>query len=204
ADGSNDSPRSSFQATPLMVDGTLYLSTFSGRVIALNPETGKERWTFDPAIDRSRWAVWIPPSRGVSTWLDVERHEGDPCYRRIFIGTADARLIALDAAKGIRCQDFGAGGQIDLTRGVGELMWEGGYVATSPPAVIHDRVVVGSTVADFQRVDAPRGIVRAFDVRSGALQWSWDPIPRDPADPARTTWKGESALRTGAANAWAP
>jgi quinoprotein glucose dehydrogenase len=203
SDGSGDMPRSSFQATPIVVDGTLYLSTFRGRVIALDPETGHERWTFDPHIPGSRRQP-NTASRGVSTWLDPDREAGAPCRRRIFLATLDARLIALDATSGTLCRDFGEGGQLDLRKGVGQLLWEGEYKVTSPPAVINGLVVVGSAIADNVRVNVPRGIVRAFDARSGALRWSWDPIPRDPADPARSTWKGESASDTGGANAWAP
>ena len=102
-----------FEATPIVVDGTLYLSTPSGRVIALDPETGAERWTYDPIVDRSRtFALMV--SRGVSTWLDAAAEPGRACRRRIFLGTIDARLIALDATTGLPCADFGRGGQVNL------------------------------------------------------------------------------------------
>jgi quinoprotein glucose dehydrogenase len=73
---------------------------------------------------------------------------------------------------------------------------------TSPPAVVGDVIVVGSAISDNQRVDAPRGVVRGYDARTGALRWSWDPIPRSREDPASRAWPGDSAARTGAANAW--
>ena len=196
SDGTRSARKTSFQATPILVDGTLYLCTPFGRVIALDPETGRERWAFDPGID-----LWVPYAndlvcRGVSTWLD-------PASRRrsIVLGTLDARLIALDAATGARRRDFGRDGEIDLSRGVGFTM-PGEYHVTSPPLVLGDVLVVGSAINDNQRVDAPRGIVRAFDARTGALRWSWDPIPVDAADPARSTWEGASASRTGGGNAW--
>jgi quinoprotein glucose dehydrogenase len=192
--------RGAFEATPILVDGVLFLSTPSNRVIALDPETGAQRWVYDPKIDLSvRYSDFT--SRGVSTWVDSERTANQPGRRRIFLGTLDGRLIALDAATGVPCSDFGEGGQVDLTRGVGEIQ-PGHYQVTSPPAVIGELVIVGSAIADNQRTDAPRGVVRAFDARTGELRWSWDPIPRHPDDPAWKTWKDGSAARTGAANAW--
>jgi quinoprotein glucose dehydrogenase len=191
-----------FEATPLFLEGTLYLSTPFNRVIALDGETGAERWVYDPKVD-----VHIPygtvTSRGVSSWVDRDRPPGHPCRRRIVAATIDARLIALDAATGTPCRDFGQDGQVDLTRDV-RLVQRGMYQVTSPPAVIGDLLVVGSAIGDFRGVELERGAVRAFDARTGRLRWSWDPIPQDPSDPARATWADNSASRTGAANAWAP
>ena len=201
ADGSRTAETSQFEATPIMIEGTLYLSTPFNRVIALDAETGKERWTFDPKLDLS-----IPygdglTSRGVSTWLDRTRAAGEPCHRRIFVATNDGRLIALDSITGKTCADFGNDGQIALTRGVGPYQ-PGEYHFTSPPAIVDDLVIVGSAVDDNVRVDAPSGIVRAFNARTGKLVWTWNPIPREQTDPAWKTWKAGSAARTGAANVW--
>jgi len=201
ADGSRTAETSQFEATPIMVEGTLYLSTPFNRVIAIDPLTGAERWSFDPKIDLSIPYAEGLTSRGVSTWLDPSRAAGEACRRRVFVATNDGRLIALDAATGKPCADFGKEGQVELTRGVGQFQ-PGEYHFTSPPAIINDLVVVGSTVDDALRVDAPSGVVRAFDARTGALRWSWNPIPREPTDPAWRTWKDDSAARTGAANVW--
>src|SRR5262245_62496054 len=187
----------SFEATPILVDGTLYLSTPFNRVIALDPETGKERWTYNPKIDRSvHYSDFT--SRGVSTWLDAERPPSELCHRRIFAATNDARLIALDATTGKLCVEFGEHGQIDLSHGVGKVhAWE--YGVSSPPAVIQNLVIVGSKIADNQRVDAPSGVVRAFDARTGALRWSWEAVPPNfPRDAAQ----GKTTYRLGTANAW--
>jgi len=190
-----DGKKAAFEATPILVDGTLYLTTPFSRVIALDPETGKERWSFDPKVSlKMRYSEVT--SRGVSTWMDQKNKQ-----RRIFVATLDARLIALDAATGQPCKDFGSDGLVDLTRDV-KLVDRGDYQVTSPPAVIGDLIVVGSSMGDNRGVELERGIVRAFDARTGNLKWSWDPIPRDVKDPARKTWEGESATRTGAANAW--
>jgi quinoprotein glucose dehydrogenase len=201
ADGSRTAETSQFEATPIMVDGMLYLSTPFNRVIALDPETGKERWTFDPKLDLSVPYAEGLTCRGVSTWFDWTRTTDAACRRRIFVATNDGRLIALDGATGKTCTDFGKDGQIELTRGVGSFR-PGEYHFTSPPAIIGDLVVVGSTIDDALGVDTPSGVVRAFDARTGILRWSWNPIPRDQTDPAWKTWKAGSALRTGAANVW--
>ncbi len=201
SDGSNTQGwKTAFEATPLVVDGTLYFPSPFGRVFALDPETGAQRWVHDTRLDRTgRYSE--STSRGVATWLDPQRADGDPCRRRILYATLDARLFALDARTGEPCADFANGGFVDLRRGVGaERLGE--YEVTSPPAVIGERVVVGSAIADNQRTDAPSGVVRAFDVRTGAQLWAFDPIPGDPQDPAAKTWEGDSARRTGAANAW--
>jgi len=186
SDGSQHPRKSSFESTPIMVDGTLYFSTAFNRVIALDPETGAERWTYDPGINlNGRYSEGLM-NRGVSTWADSQ--PGSRYRRRIFIGTIDARLICLDAATGKPCADFGAAGQVDLKRGIANITREGEYEETSPPAIIDGLVIVGSGIADNDRVDSPSGVVRAFDARTGALRWSWNPL--DPGS------------KTGAANAW--
>lgn len=190
------------EATPLLVDGTLYLSTPLGRVVALDPETGRERWTYQATIDRhADWGDFA--NRGVSTWLDAAAPAGAPCRRRIYLGTIDARIIALDARTGALCRGFGTGGVVDLTRGLRNTpYYTGEYELTSPPAVINGMIVTGSAVADNGRTNAASGEVRAFDARTGALRWSWDPVPRDSTDPAYSSWRGAMARSTGAANAW--
>jgi quinoprotein glucose dehydrogenase len=190
-----------FEATPLMVDGTLILSTPYNRVIALDPETGKERWSYDPKVDRGlRFA--IVTSRGVATWLDTSARADHVCRRSVFVATIDARLIALDAAIGAVCPQFGRNGEVDLTEGIKVGRDCGCYQVTSPPAVIGDLVIVGSSVGDNRAVDLERGVVRAYDAKTGTLRWSWDPIPTRETDPARSTWAGDSWRRTGAANVW--
>jgi quinoprotein glucose dehydrogenase len=192
--------KAAFEATPIMVDGTLYLTTPFNRVIALDPTTGKERWAYDPKINLST-SYSEMTSRGVSTWLDQKLKADAPNRRRIIIATLDARLIALDAASGVPCKEFGQDGEVDLSKDV-RLTGKGDYQVTSPPAVIGDLIVVGSSMGDNRGVAVERGVVRAFDARTGKLQWTWDPIPTSEQDPAYKTWKGEGAKRTGAANVW--
>jgi len=191
-----------FESTPLLVDGTLYVSTPFGRVIALDPERGLERWVYDPRVDLSAHYGDFA-NRGVATWLDPGRGPGATCRRRILVAPIDARLIALDAATGRPCADFGVQGQVDLKRDLVNPPFEPGeYEVTSPPAVVGDRVIVGSSIGDNNRADAPSGVVRAFDARTGRQRWAWDPIPRRRALPGFDTWRGARADRTGGANAW--
>src|SRR5205823_4473919 len=116
------------------------------------------------------------------------RRAGEPCHRRLYEATLDARLVALDAATGSPCADFGEKGQVSL-RNVPDYA-AGWYHMTSPPVVVDGLVVVGSGINDNARTRLASGVVRAFDARSGVLKWSWDPLP-----PA-------VAAQSGAANAW--
>jgi quinoprotein glucose dehydrogenase len=171
--------KAAFEATAVMVDGTLYVSTPFDRVIALDPATGKEKWSYDPKIDRGVEYSEVT-SRGVAVWRGAKQS-------RVFIGTIHARLIALDAKTGKPCPDFGNGGHIDL-HGDADAWWPPDYEVTSPPAIIGDLVVVGSSIGDNAAARIGRGIVRAYDVRSGKLRWTFDPLP--------------GAANTGAGNAW--
>ena len=106
SDGSRNRQRSGFQTTPIVVDGTLYLTTASNRIIALDPETGRRRWAYDPVID-STWNYGDGLiSRGVATWLDPSARTGGRCRRRIYEATLDARLVAVDGAAGTPCMDL--------------------------------------------------------------------------------------------------
>ncbi len=203
SDGSTYPSKSAYEATPILFDGTLYISTPFSRVIALDPETGEERWSHDPGIDLSVSYSESLVSRGVEAWVDAESREGTPCHKRIFFATLDARLLALDALTGQPCGGFGDGGQVDLAVGVGEIE-VGQYEVTSPPVGVGRVVVVGSAQGDNRRVEVEKGDVRGFDARTGKLLWSFQPVPRSPDAPGASEWRPESARRTGAANAWAP
>jgi quinoprotein glucose dehydrogenase len=189
-----------FQATPILVGGSLVLPTPLGRVLALDPATGAERWRFEAIPEERRFSEFT--SRGVAAWTDAAAAEGAPCRVRIFAATVESRLFAIDAATGKRCEGFGRGGEVSLREGVGEIQRPWDYTISSPPTIAGDLVVVGSAMSDNQRVDMPRGIVRAWDARTGVQAWAWDPIPRTGADPAFAEWKSEQAARVGSANAW--
>jgi quinoprotein glucose dehydrogenase len=192
----NGSKPTQFEATPLYVDGTLYVSTPLGHAIALDPVTGKPRWTYDAHVNRDK-GYGDFANRGVSTW----KSPSGP--RRILMATIDARLIALDPATGKPCMDFGDNGIVDLRhtlriapRGFAD------YEETSPPAIVGNTIVVGSGIQDNGWTDEPSGEIRGYDTQTGKLKWTWDPIPQDPLAPGADTWKNGSAQKTGAANAW--
>jgi len=190
----------SFEATPILAFGLLYLETPTNIVIALDPQTGVQRWRFDPHIDRSR-QYSEASSRGVSIWEDSDSRHTGACARRVLTGTLDARLLAVDAATGEPCKDFGTDGQVDLTNGL-RIRDRAAYLVTSPPAIYGNVVVVGSAIGDNRAAEVERGVIRAFDARSGALLWAFDPIPDSPAHPAAAEWNLAQAATTGAANSW--
>ena len=181
AEGGRTLRNAAFEATPILIDGTLYFTTAHNKAIALDAATGKEKWTYDPKIDRNKGYSEVT-SRGVSYWKDPKGGG------RIFFGTLDARLIALDAATGKLCPDFGKGGIVDLGESLGGIKFPGDYQVTSPPAIVGDVVISGSSIGDNGSAAMDRGTVRGFDARTGKVIWSWDPIP--------------ALKESGAANAW--
>ncbi len=200
SDGSDGTSRTSFNATPIMAGDSLYFCTGMNRVFALDAETGEERWVFDPVQQLTRMeGPYNRTCRGVALWQSGDPSETGACRERIFTGTLDAQLIALDARTGRPCADFGEAGRVTLREDVGAgEPWE--YYPTSPPLVVRDVVVVGALVADNVRTDAPAGVVRAFDARTGALRWAFDPVPPGwrPPEPA----EGGPAYQLGTPNVW--
>jgi quinoprotein glucose dehydrogenase len=192
----------SFQSTPISIDGVLYFNTPLGRVIALDGASGRELWVYDPGIRRDV-TYGDHASRGVASWLDQAAPNDAPCRRSIYVATPQSQLIRLDARDGQPCATFGEGGMVSLLEGLRIPPFEDeAYSMTSPPLVAGGLVVVGSSIADNSRPSPASGEVRAYDARTGAWRWSWDPIPQSPSDPAYSDWGGELAHRTGGANAW--
>ena len=183
--------KAAFEATPILVDGKLFLSTPYDHVMALNAVSGVKLWEFDPKLEHP-YGFSEVTSRGVSAWRDAAVKAGIVCALRIFVGTLDARLIALDGDTGKPCADFGTSGEVDLTTEV-KMRDPGDYQVTSAPAIYKDLVITGSSEGDNRAVTLERGIVRAFDARSGKLRWTWDPI---------APWAYQNTPRTGAGNAW--
>lgn len=183
------------EATPIHFNDTLFLNTPLGRVIALDPVTGQQRWAYDSKAPRDKgWGDYA--SRGVSVW----QRGAD---RRVFVATIDARLIALDATTGRPKPDFGTNGVVDLRQGL-RVPPTGfaDYEVTSPPAVVGVAIVVGSAVADGTDRPHPSGEVRAFHAVTGKRLWTWDPVPQTPGALGADTWTRRTAARTGGANAW--
>ena len=160
-----------FESTPLVIDDTLYLSTPSNRVIALNAESGQEIWQFDPQAGSAGPRQFFQ-HRGVAYW---QSKTGDD--RRILYGTFDGRLIALEARTGKPCRDFGKDGTVDLRAGIADAYPGAEYSVTSPPAIYQDLVITGAAVPEYPP-RGPSGVVRAFDIRSGKLAWTFHTIPQ--------------------------
>lgn len=199
--GSDLISNSSTQNTPTLVAGSLMICTPFNRLIALDPATGKQRWVFDAEIDLSHKLPFQYNCRGVTGWENPDAMKDSDCKHRVFMGTNDVRLFAVDAKTGKRCKDFGSNGEVAVTQQRPQK-FAGERKLVSAPVVVNGAVVVGSFVMDNLRTDAPLGTVFAFDALTGKELWSFDPIPRDASDPAHASWLGGSALTTGAANVW--
>ncbi|MDU9395347.1 glucose/quinate/shikimate family membrane-bound PQQ-dependent dehydrogenase [Pseudomonas sp. zfem003] len=184
--GPDDPQETTAENTPLKANGLLYVCTPHSQVIALDPDSGREIWRFDPKIstqDADSFKGWAHMTcRGVAYHQQDTPGSGQRCERRLFLPTADTRLMALDADDGKPCEDFGDKGSIDLTRGIGSFT-PGGYYSTSPPGVSRDLVIIGGHVTDNVSEDEPSGVIRAYDVRDGHLVWNWDPGRPDDTAP---------------------
>jgi quinoprotein glucose dehydrogenase len=187
---------SSWQVTPLLVNETLYACTAFNRMIALDPVTGEEIWSFDPVVDIS--AELVVNCRGVSSW-EAKEKTGTICEHRIIMGTMDARLVVVDAKNGEPCLDFGSDGQVDLKEGLGEFAIHE-YAVSSPPAIIGNKIVIGALVQDRTHNNMPSGVVRAYDVLSGDLLWYWDPVP--PGQTPVIDESGQPRYQRGTSNVW--
>jgi len=183
-----------FESTPVVIGGVLYFSTPSNRVIALDAETGQEIWQFDPQAGRGGPRQFLQ-HRGVAYWQSKTGGEG-----RILYGTFDGRLIALDARTGKPCREFGKDGAVDLRAGVADAYATAEYSVTSPPAIYQDLVITGAAVPEYPS-KGPSGAVRAFDVRSGKLVWTFHTIPR-PGEVGHESWDGDAWKERTGANVW--
>ena len=169
--------RPAFEATPVYLGGRLYLSTPRGAVIALDADTGAEAWRVELGVRQdANYSEFT--SRGLAA-------RGN----RLYVGTVDARLVCVERTNGERCAGFGRDGVIDLTAGLRRPpQYAGEYGVSSPPAIYRDLVIVGSFVADNSRARMASGEVRAFDANTGALRWTFHPLPSDAAAGGANTW----------------
>ncbi len=191
-----DVPETTYQVTPLKVGNTLFLCTPHNWAIALDATTGREIWKFDPEAglnpDRQHQTC-----RGVTYWSDPSVDAAQPCAARVYLPTSDARLIALDAASGTICPSFADGGTLRLEAGM-KYNPAGYYYSTSPPVAAADKLIIGGAVNDNYSTQSQSGVIRAFDIRTGALVWNWDS-----GNPESTTpiGPGES-YTTNSPNSW--
>jgi glucose dehydrogenase len=192
SDGAKYPVLSAFETTPLVVDGVMYLTTPFNRLVALDPETGRELWSFDPKIDRGAYYPLLI-NRGAAWWTDGKQS-------RLYYGTLDARLFAIDAATGRPVAGFGNGGFIDLRKGVTDKFPKSGYGMTSPPAVYKNLVICGSYLSDGTP-RGPSGDIRAFDAHTGKLVWRFHVVPHE-GEFGNDTWEKDSWRDRGGANMW--
>ncbi|WP_454882498.1 membrane-bound PQQ-dependent dehydrogenase, glucose/quinate/shikimate family [Sphingomonas oryzagri] len=186
---------SAFEANPLKIGERLYFCTGYNDVVALDAETGKQLWRHAAKADIR--GVYGLSCRGV-TYYRVPNATG-LCAERIYTATVDARLLAMDAATGASCPQFGHDGAVSLLAGMGQVD-KGYYFVTSPPALVRGKLVLGGWVTDGQRVGEPAGVIRAYDAVSGAFAWAYDPgRPDDHAEPLAGT-----SYTRGTPNSWAP
>jgi membrane-bound PQQ-dependent dehydrogenase (glucose/quinate/shikimate family) len=192
SDGTVHPSRSAFEATPLVIDGVMYVATAFHRLLALDPETGKLLWEFDPKYDRDHRVI-LHTNRGVSYWTDGER-------KRIFLGDQMGRLFSIDAETGKADPAFGDNGMVDLKPGVMRGYDHLQYGLTSPVAPCGNLVILGGWVSDGEP-RGPSGDIRAFDARSGKLAWRFHTVPR-PGEFGHDTWEGDSWKDRSGVNVW--
>ncbi|MDQ0316069.1 pyrroloquinoline quinone-dependent dehydrogenase [Amorphus orientalis] len=190
SDGSGDRPTSVWSATPLFVNDTLYLGTPFYRIIALTPDTGEEKWSYDT---KSRLEALTQPAlknRGVAYWQEDEPAEGEACQKIVYIGTMDAKLHGVDADSGEPCEGFGENGVVDVNQwNTVNAKWP--LSLLQPPTVYNDTLFVGWAGKDWTDSAAPPGTVFALDAKTGELKWMFHALPNDVIE------------RTGTANVWA-
>lgn len=187
------------QDIPILVAGNLVVCTPFNRVIALNPATGIERWVFEPQIALNHENGAAYGCRGVAHWRDEIAAAGTPCRDRLLFGTNDLRMFAIDARTGKRCSDFGDNGEITIPTSKPEA-FRGEVRHLMPPAIVNGVAVLGSAIVDDYRADTPSGKVRAFDAKTGARRWEFDPL-RTPQSAAATDGTANQIV-TGSANVW--
>ncbi len=202
---------SSFQATPLMIGGMLYFNTPLSQGVAVDARTGRTLWVFNPKSYEEgttpMTAAWR--QRGVAYWRDDGVDSSNGPKERILWGTGGGDMICVDAKTGQPCEDFGLNGRIDLTqrlpraeRSKRDYLNAMLYSVQSPPIVVGDVVIHGSSVADrIINKEAVPGWVRAWDVRTGEHLWDFHTVPQG-GDEGVETWENDSWRNSGNNNVW--
>jgi quinoprotein glucose dehydrogenase len=180
----------SLEVTPILANELLYLCTPLNRVIALEPTSGEEVWSFDPEEGLITSARRPMTCRGVAYWESKTASSGDACSKRVFKGSGRGDIYAVDADSGRACRDFGRNGIVSLSDF--DYHGDGNPFLTSPPVILGDLVIVAGGVGDNIRANAPDGTIRAFDAVSGEQRWSFTTIPEEMRD------------LTGGADVWPP
>lgn len=182
--------RASFQTTPILVDEALIFCTQFNEIIALDPGTGEIKWEYDPQVPIDGRPGNEFTCRGVAHFAPDPTSDG-ACGARVFMGTVEAELVAVDTKTGEACTEFGGDGRVQIEPSL-VLRWPGEFQITSAPVVFEDVVITGTSISDNLRTDAPLGTVHAFDARTGEQLWKYNPIP----------WNEDGTTRIGHANVW--
>ena len=195
-EGNNRAVPAAYKATPIVVDGVMYVSTSFGRIVALDAFSGELRWSFDTAA----WQAGRPMNLGYNTRGVAHWRKGDK--QRLFFATYDSYLWSIDLATGMPDPDFGESGRVDLVLGLGRDFERRLYGVISPPLVTNDRVIVNSAIHDSpQSLEMPPGDVRAFDPETGEVVWVFHTIPQA-GEYGNETWENGSWEYTGNTNSW--
>jgi quinoprotein glucose dehydrogenase len=176
SDGSGDVPVTYFEATPIFANDTVYVGTPFYRIFAITPDTGRVKWVFDPHAKLKALTQPGMKSRGVAYWQAADPQPGQPCQKRVYIGTMDAKLMAVDADTGKLCSDFGNAGVLDVNQW-NDVHDKWPFSLLQPPTVYKDTLVLGWAGKDWALKKAPVGLVFGLDARTGALKWTFNPLP---------------------------
>ncbi|WP_424930835.1 PQQ-binding-like beta-propeller repeat protein [Amaricoccus macauensis] len=189
SDGKGDLPATVWSATPVYANETLYIGTPFYRVIALDPESGEEKWTFDSQSTLEALTQPALKNRGVAYWEADEPVEGEACQKIVYLGTMDARLFAIDADTGEPCTGFADNGVLDVNQwNTTNDHWP--LSLLQPPTVAADKLIIGWAGKDWEWAEAPPGTVFTVDAQTGELIWTVNFLPED------------IRVKTGTANVW--
>lgn len=208
-----DTGETTYEATPLKIGNTLYLCTPHSWLVALDADTGEERWVYRPGVGPNsqrqhqtcRGVSYLPPADGMANAVPAKSlnrpAEDQPpvsCDAHLYLPTADARLLALDPATGARCEGFAEQGELNLLHNM-PFTQSGFYYSTSPPVVANGLVVVAGAVNDNYDINSPSGVIRAYDAHTGELVWNWDPANPEQTQPIAD----DEVYSTSSPNSWA-
>ena len=204
-----DSGETTNQVTPIKIGNNMYICTTHQKLVSLDPSTGKEKWVFDPKLKADNTFQHLT-CRGVSyydannttgfaTSLQAKKSASTECPRKVILPVNDGRLVAVNADTGKACSDFGHNGEVDLQKDM-PFPYPGGYIPTSPPVVTGTTIIIAGSTTDNYSTEEPSGVIRGYDVNTGALLWVFD---TGAEDPNKIPGPGQKYVHNSP-NAWAP
>lgn len=205
----HDSGETTNQVTPIKVGDNMYICTTHQKLVALDPATGKAKWTFDPKLKADNTFQHLT-CRGVSYFdanntvgfeasLAAKKTTSEQCPQKVILPVNDGRLVAINATTGRPCTDFGHNGEVDLQKDM-PFPYPGGYIPTSPPVVTGTTIIIAGSTTDNYSTEEPSGVIRGYDVNTGKLLWVFD---TGAEDPNRIPAPGQKYVQNSP-NAWAP